>query len=136
MRETNQRWFAFFYWLTKWIMTFRAWEKIFLLTQNCFCLVVTKKLQVLLEFFLGKIVILSGTFLTFMKFKELINSAKIFHVRTKITSLIQQIPTSFLNKLIGRFRILLRHFLTHQFFTPHQCLNQLAKVVLSKVLVC
>ena len=37
-----------------------------------------KRLQVLLQFFLSKIVILSGTFLTFMKFKELINSAKNF----------------------------------------------------------
>ena len=91
-----------------------------MLTQHCwfFCLKIMKKrLQVLLQFFLGKIVILSGTFLTFMKFKELINSAKIFHVRIKITSLIQQIPTSFLYKLIGRFRNHLRHLLTE---LPHK----------------
>ena len=95
-----------------------------------------KRLQVLLQFFLSKIVILSGTFLTFMKFKELINSAKIFHVRTKITSLIQQIPTSFLYKLIGRFRNHLRHLLNNQFCTPHPYLNQFAKMVQSKLLVC
>ena len=107
-----------------------AYTKLFLFRNN------EKRLQVLLQFFLGKIVILSGTFLTFMKFKELINSAKIFHVRTKITSLIQQIPTSFLYKLIGRFRNHLWHLLNNQFCTPHPYLNQFAKVVQSKLLVC
>ena len=107
-----------------------AYTKLFLFRNN------EKRLQVLLEFFSWQNCHFEWHFSYFYEIQRIINSAKIFHMRTKITSLIQQIPTSFLYKLIGIFRNHLRHLLTHQFCTPHPYLNQFAKVVQSKLLVC